>query len=286
VTVTVDGAEVGRWEGNVAATGGKPESHPDFPGTMNVGLFCYKDSFAFDSWQIVVHDGTAQSLRSSAVPSAASAVEPAKLFMHDPAFPQWMKDVQAMPAEEQVAAVSKKLMELNPGFDGKLTSAGLDQPLILNPLHLVDLSPLRALNGIKRLRFAPANNSQPRSRLSDLSPLRGLSLNTVICTNTNVTDISPLTGMALTSITLSNTDFSDLSPLVGMPLVSASFFDSHVSDLSFLESCKSLKTLDVRRTRATAASVAALQQALPNCKIDWDDPAKTTTPEPAASGTK
>ncbi len=38
-----------------------------------------------------------------------------KLFMHDPAFPQWMKDVQAMPAERQIEAVSKKLVELNPG---------------------------------------------------------------------------------------------------------------------------------------------------------------------------
>lgn len=40
--------------------------------------------------------------------------------MHDPAFPQWVKDVQAMPAEKQLEAVSKKLVELSPGFDGKL----------------------------------------------------------------------------------------------------------------------------------------------------------------------
>ena len=26
--------------------------------------------------------------------------------------------------------------------------------------------------------------------------------------------------------------------------------------------------------------------ALPNCKIEWDDPAKPKTPEPTASGTK
>ena len=28
-----------------------------------------------------------------------------------------------MPAEKQIEAVRKKLMELNPGFDGKLTDA-------------------------------------------------------------------------------------------------------------------------------------------------------------------
>ena len=35
-----------------------------------------------------------------------------------------MKSVAAMPAEKQVEAVIKKLMELNPGFDGKVT--GID----------------------------------------------------------------------------------------------------------------------------------------------------------------
>ena len=39
----------------------------------------------------------------------------------DPAFQRWMKDVAALPAEKQVDAVAKKLQELNPGFDGKVT---------------------------------------------------------------------------------------------------------------------------------------------------------------------
>ena len=38
-----------------------------------------------------------------------------------PAFQQWMKAVAALPAEKQVEAVAKKLQELNPGFDGKVT---------------------------------------------------------------------------------------------------------------------------------------------------------------------
>jgi hypothetical protein len=42
--------------------------------------------------------------------------------MHDPTFPQWRKDVQAMPAESQVEAVCKKPVELNPKFDGKLVT--------------------------------------------------------------------------------------------------------------------------------------------------------------------
>ena len=51
----------------------------------------------------------------------AKAFTTAKLAYLDPAFQQWVKTVAAMPAEKQIEAVSKKLMELNPGFDGKVT---------------------------------------------------------------------------------------------------------------------------------------------------------------------
>lgn len=47
-----------------------------------------------------------------------------KLFMQDPAIPRWVKGVQAMPAEKQLEAVSKKLVQLNPGFDRKLEQKG------------------------------------------------------------------------------------------------------------------------------------------------------------------
>ena len=59
-----------------------------------------------------------------------------------------------------------------------------------------------------------------------------------------------------------------------------------ITDLSLLEDCTNLKTLAATGTKVTPAAVAALQKALPNCKIEWDDPAKPKTPQPAASGTK
>ena len=43
------------------------------------------------------------------------------LAFKTPGFDQWMKEVAALPAEKQVEAVAKKLQELNPGFDGKVT---------------------------------------------------------------------------------------------------------------------------------------------------------------------
>ncbi len=39
-----------------------------------------------------------------------------------PDFKKWMQSVAAMPAEKQVDAVSRKLKELNPEFDGKLSA--------------------------------------------------------------------------------------------------------------------------------------------------------------------
>jgi hypothetical protein len=56
--------------------------------------------------------------------------------------------------------------------------------------------------------------------------------------------------------------------------------------VTVLETCKDLKTLDLNNTKVAPAQVAALQKALPNCKIEWDDPTKATTPEPAAAGSK
>jgi hypothetical protein len=56
--------------------------------------------------------------------------------------------------------------------------------------------------------------------------------------------------------------------------------------LTPLEECKSLNRLVVTRTIVTPAQVAALQKALPNCEIVWDDPAKPKTPASAPAGKK
>ena len=37
-----------------------------------------------------------------------------------------------------------------------------------------------------------------------------------------------------------------------------------------LEGLTNLTALDLRKTKASAAGIAALQKALPKCKIDWD----------------
>jgi serine/threonine protein kinase/Leucine-rich repeat (LRR) protein len=229
-----------------------------------------------------------------------------RLAYLDPAFTQWVKDTQALPADKQLEAVSKKLMQLNPGFDGKLTGRGNWTPpriengtvteLSIVPDGITDLSPLRVWMGLKWLEL-PGNLG--KGTLADLSPLKGMQLTHFSLRYTKVTDLSPLAGMPLAWL---NTDarptdlsllkgmplkvlysghsaVTDLSPLRGMPLTLLDCTGcQQLSDLSPLEECKNLKVLNATRTNVTPAQVAALQKALPDCKINWDDPAKAAKP--------
>jgi hypothetical protein len=182
----------------------------------------------------------------------------------DPAFQQWVKVTQALPAEKQIEAVSKKLMELNPGFDGKVTGWDVKGPPVIQngvvvlfgicPDHVTDISPVRALTGLKKFHCdGTYGKGHDDDRLSDLSPLREMKLEMLALSDTNVSDLSPLRGKPLTALYCYNTSVSDLSPLA---------------------ESMSLGRLTVTRTKVTPAAVAALQKALPNCKIEWDDPAK------------
>ena len=213
-------------------------------------------------------------------------VAQAKLAYLDPAFQQWVKATQALPAEKQIEAVSKKLMELNPGFDGKVGGLYMSRkPLIVKGVvtdfgfltdNVTDISPLRALVGLTVLGCG--GSSPGKGKLSDISPLEGMPLTTLQVFNTQLSTLSPLHGMNLTYLNCSDSQVSDLLPIEEMPLMQLHCRTTSVSDLLPLFSVRTLSHLDVRGTKVTAAQVAALQKALPNCKIEWDDPTKPKTP--------
>jgi Leucine-rich repeat (LRR) protein len=198
-------------------------------------------------------------LRKQTATTPAAAAK--KLAYLDPAFQQWVTATQALPAEQQIEAVGKKLMELNPGFDGTISNGygkdeaeikeGVVVDICIHVEHVTDISPLRAFSGVRSIRFA--------AKVTNAGKL---------------TDLSPLAGMAISGLRFNGTKVTNLSPLAGMPLTNLNCPQTSVSDLTPLEQCKSLKKLDVRETKVTPAAVAALQKALPNCKIEWDDPAK------------
>jgi serine/threonine protein kinase/Leucine-rich repeat (LRR) protein len=281
-----------------------------------------------------------------------------------PAFQQWIKQNQSLTAEEQVKAVSKKLMELNPGFDGKLTAENrATSPVVENGVivdlgfvsdNVRDISPVRALLGLKKLtcsgsevKLGTGLDSRYVSKFADLSPLAGMQLSRLTCTRTQVRDLSPLAGMSLTALMIAQTPVSELSPLKGMPLsvldvsgtgvsdlsplagMPLSYLSCHgtkvssleplkgapltflslhhvsvsdlsplagtslkqllcyftpVSDISPLAQCKSLEKLHFADLKVSTASVAALQKALPKCKIEWDGAAAVASAKPTTSG--
>jgi eukaryotic-like serine/threonine-protein kinase len=151
----------------------------------------------------------------------------------------WEKSVAALPAEQLVEAVARRLKERNPGFDGQVTPTILFSQvtgLKFNTDAVKDLSPLRVL---WRLELLDCRGTGERlGKLADLSPLRGLSLTALHCEDNPVSDLSPLKGMPLKHLGLLRTRVKDLAPLQGMPLEVLVVADTRVADLSPLKGMK------------------------------------------------
>jgi hypothetical protein len=146
---------------------------------------------------------------------------------------EWEKSVAALPAEEQVKAVSSRLKKLNPHFDGRLTptiQGGVVRELKLSAENLQDISPLRTFPDLTSLDFK--GRFGVRGLLTDLSPLKGMKLTALNCEWTQVSDLSPLKDMPLTTLTCSVTLVTDLSPVKGMPLKLLNCDNTPISDLS------------------------------------------------------
>ena len=135
-------------------------------------------------------------------------------------------------------------MELNPGFDGKVSvgpiaataGGGAVAEISLLTDKVTDISPVRALTGLKTLSCMGTWDS--KAKLADLSPLQGLPLTRLDCRRNEVPDLSPLKGMQLTYFVCCGSDVSDLSPLQGMPLTEFNCGATNVADLSPLQGMK------------------------------------------------
>jgi serine/threonine protein kinase len=247
-----------------------------------------KDGFTVFGQDFEIEEGGKQPITARLVPleQKSDMAEPtpaaadsggSELAFHAPWFADWAKEVAAMPAERQVDAVRKKLVELNPKFDGKATYSihnNVVQMFQLYTDHVVDISPVKAFVHMDELQCT-GSSFNSKGVLSDLSPLRGLRLKSLVCRETaiadlsplkgmplenlvcymtQVTDVSPLKGMPLTFLNLTCTQVSDLSPLKGMPLTFLSFYMTPVHDLSPLEGMR-LETLYSSETKVSDYSV-------------------------------
>lgn len=195
-----------------------------------------KDGFAVFGKEFEMESGGKTPIMAKLVPLEEKpdivGAKKTPLFFQTPGFDQWVKEVQVMPAEKQVEAVSKKLVELNPGFDGKVTPTiqeGVVTGLQFLTDSVADISPMRAFLKLQYLNCMASNTKL--GRLSDLSPLHGLPLTELYCGQSLVSDLSPLAGMKLTTLFCSNSNVADLSPVRGMPLKSLQAGSTHITDL-------------------------------------------------------
>lgn len=171
-----------------------------------------------------------------------------------PQFEAWAREVAAMPIVKQVEAVSQKLVELNPSFDGNVTpDFGNDvvTGIAFRSDHVADISPVRALGGLQSLRIAGAWRN---TVFQDLSPLQGMSLKELGIEGTRVSDLSPLKEMKLEVFRCGYTQVSDLTPLKEMTLTTVNCWHTPVTDLSSLNPAK-LATLDFNGTGVPDLSV-------------------------------
>jgi serine/threonine protein kinase/Leucine-rich repeat (LRR) protein len=173
---------------------------------------------------------------------------------NDKGFADWVEKASKLKGDEQVKAVAAKLKERNPSFDEKVEHR--EQDGVVTELEFVsdevsDLSPLRALASLTRLNCA--GSAPGKGQVADLTPLRGMTLAVLDCSNTRVSDLSPLRDMPLVYLGVSGTRVRDLSPVEGAPLLAVNCAGTHVADLAPLAGMQ-LTSLDAADAPVTDLS--------------------------------
>ncbi len=120
----------------------------------------------------------------------------------------------------RLTLLSKPVLELPPLNGLPITEVNF------NGTKVSDLTPLKGL----RLRWL----SIEKTPVTDLSPLAGMPLKVFRANETRITDLSPLRGMPLRFLNLYKTPVSDLSPLAGMPIEELNPSYTKVIDLAVL----------------------------------------------------
>jgi WD40 repeat protein len=192
----------------------------------------------------------------------------------------WLERTLGLDIGNRLDAVSERLRERNPGFDGKIEYR-IDGGQVVSLEFVIDsvkdISPVRALPELRKLSCM--GSWFMAGKLADLTPLKGMKLTALTIYHTPLADLSvlqalPLTDlelyavsakdlsqlkdMKLTFLHLGSSSVSDLSPLEGMPLTKLVLNFTPVSDLSPLKG-KKLTTLFCLNSPVTDAGLMALQ---------------------------
>lgn len=151
----------------------------------------------------------------------------------------WGLRVAGLSPEDQVREVGARLKLRNPGYDGTTTHTIQDNAvtdLELPGDRITDLSPVKALTGLKRLSCAGSEIG--KGKLIDLSPLAALPLAVLDVTFTRVADLGPLRDVPLLYLGIAGTQVRDLTPLQGMQLSALNCSATPITDLGPLAGMK------------------------------------------------
>ncbi|MEQ1862624.1 MAG: serine/threonine-protein kinase [Chthoniobacteraceae bacterium] len=148
----------------------------------------------------------------------------------------------------EVKRVIAKLKEFNPKFDTTTASWKVEEDRVvelkLNITAITDLSPVRALGSLKRLRLGQADQTSPLDTLDDLE---GLALEWLECHNSNISGVEALREMPLGWFVCQGAKVSDLSPLASSPIYSLGINQTAVTTLDAVRGMR-LKFLNCGRT--------------------------------------
>ncbi|MBD3240592.1 MAG: protein kinase [Chitinivibrionales bacterium] len=117
--------------------------------------------------------------------------------------------------------------------------------LSLEGTGVSDISPLKGLS----LRALDLRSNE----ISDLSPLRGMPLRLLLITANPVSDLSPLRGMPLTTLDAEDCRITDIGPLAGLPLKSLGLSDNDIEDI------RPLAGAPVSRLRLQGNRIASIE---------------------------
>ncbi len=169
---------------------------------------------------------------------------------------KWLERVKGLSNGNLAQAVSDRLRELNPGFDGVIHPViedGVIAAMWFCTNQVNDISPIRALTGLRRL---VCGGSAWTGKLANLAPLEGLHLELLDCRGTKVRDLTPLRNMPLRELEACGTQVADLSPLRQTSIEWLSIWFTPLSNLTPLKGLN-LKYLNVAWTQVAHLSPLA-----------------------------
>ncbi|WP_442511923.1 protein kinase domain-containing protein [Novipirellula sp. SH528] len=169
-------------------------------------------------------------------------------------FDEFAKVASSLSSAEIFSWIAPRLAKLNPDYEmGGFTAQGIqpgDQRIsfengllkIWSGSKLRDLSPFRVLP-MTKLSITAFNNIGGPS-LYDLSPLKGLAIESLSIGGNPLADLRPIAELPLRELSLSLVAVSDLSPLEKMPLETINVRNTFVEDYGPLKKIKTLKTIN------------------------------------------